>query len=176
MSTSAGSPGQLRIAIPGGSGHVGHLLARHFHDQGHLVTVLSRNPASHPWQTMYWNGREVDDWIQAIEGADLVINLAGRSVNCRYTEKHRREIMDSRVLSTRAVGRAIAAAKDPPALWMNASTATIYRHAEDLAMDEGTGELGGNELGAPPQWRFSIDVATAWEQEFFNAATPRTRK
>jgi len=84
--------------------------------------------------------------------------------------------MDSRILSTRVVGQAIAQAAKPPALWMNASTATIYRHALDRAMDESTGELGGHEPDAPSTWRFSIDVATSWEREFFAAATPGTRK
>ncbi len=111
-----------------------------------------------------------------MDGADIVINLAGRSVNCRYTPKNRREILESRTLSTRAVGKAIAQAAKPPTLWMNASTATIYRHSLDHPMDEFTGELGGQEAGAPSTWRFSIDVATSWEREFFAAATPRTRK
>lgn len=166
----------LRVVIPGGSGQVGHLLARHFHDLGHTVTVLSRQPRAEPWQVLSWNGQTLDDWVQAIDGADVVMNLAGRSVNCRYTEKNRRAIMDSRVLSTRMVGQAIAEAKKPPALWMNASTATIYRHSLDRPMDETTGVLGGNESGAPASWRFSIDVATAWEREFLAALTPHTRK
>jgi uncharacterized protein (TIGR01777 family) len=123
-----------------------------------------------------WNGRDLGRWTEVIKGADVVINLAGRSVNCRYTPKNRREIMESRVLSTRAVGQAIAQAAKPPALWMNASTATIYRNSLDRPMDEATGELGGNEAGAPSIWRFSIDVATSWEAEFFSAATPHTRK
>jgi uncharacterized protein (TIGR01777 family) len=167
---------RLRIVIPGGSGQVGQILARHFHGQGHMVTVLSRRAASAPWRTVSWNGRDLGSWTQEIDGADVVINLAGRSVNCRYTEANRREIMDSRVLSTRAIGQAIARAVRPPALWMNASTATIYRHALDRPMDEVAGELGGNEPGAPSTWRFSIDVATSWEREFFAAATPGTRK
>ena len=167
---------KLRIVLPGGNGQVGHLLARHFHEQGHLVTVLSRHPKEAPWQVLPWNGCELGSWTQALEGADIVINLAGRNVNCRYTPANRREILDSRILSTRVVGQAIAQAAKPPALWMNASTATIYRHALDRAMDESTGELGGHETGAPSTWSFSIDVATGWEVEFFAAATPGTRK
>lgn len=123
-----------------------------------------------------WNGRDQGSWAQEIEGADLVINLAGRSVNCRYNARNRREITESRVFSTRAIGQAIAQVSRPPAVWMNAATATIYRHALDRAMDEPTGELGGNEPGAPDTWNFSIDVAKAWEEEFFSAQTPRTRK
>jgi len=168
--------GRLRIVIPGGSGQVGQILARHFHGQGHAVTVLSRSVAENPWQTVPWTGRDLEPWVQEIDGADVVINLAGRSVNCRYTAANRREIMDSRVLSTRVIGQAIAQAPRPPAVWMNASTATIYRHALDRPMDEATGELGGTEPNAPSTWLFSIDVATSWEREFFAAVTPGTRK
>ena len=167
---------KLRIVIPGGSGQVGTVLARHFHGQGNLVTVLSRLPMSAPWQVLPWNGRDLGSWTQSIDDADIVINLAGRNVNCRYTPENRSEIIESRVLSTRAVGQAIALAANPPALWMNASTATIYRHALDRPMDESTGELGGQESGVPSAWKFSIDVATSWEREFFAAATPGTRK
>lgn len=167
---------KLRIVIPGGSGQVGNVLARHFHGQGHSVTMLSRHPIHAPWVVLPWNGRDLESWAQAIDGADVVINLAGRSVNCRYTPANRREILESRILSTRVVGEAIAQASKPPALWMNASTATIYRHALDRSMDESTGELGGHEPDAPSTWRFSIEVATNWEREFFSLATPRTRK
>ena len=168
---------RLRIVIPGGSGQVGHILAGHFHHHGHSVTVLSRRV--HPpslWQVVAWNGRDLGDWTKTVDGADVVINLAGRSVNCRYTAANRKEILESRVLSTRAVGQAIAGAARPPALWMNASTATIYRHALDRPMDEHTGEIGGAEPDAPEFWRFSIEVATRWEKEFFAACTPQTRK
>jgi uncharacterized protein (TIGR01777 family) len=175
-SSESRSTHKLRIVIPGGSGQVGQVLARHFHAQGHSVTVLSRNPESAAWQTLPWNGRDLGDWAKAIDGADVVINLAGRNVNCRYTPTNRREIMDSRILSTRVVGQAIAQAAKPPVLWMNASTATIYRDALDRAMDESTGELGGSEPDTPSTWRFSIDVAKSWEAEFFSAATPATRK
>src|SRR5580765_629336 len=107
---------KLRIVIPGGSGQVGNVLARHFHGQGYSVTVLSRRPEPAPWQVLPWNGRELGNWTQAIDGADIVINLAGRNVNCRYTPANRREIMESRILSTRLVGQAIAQAAKPPAL------------------------------------------------------------
>jgi uncharacterized protein (TIGR01777 family) len=167
---------QLRIVIPGGTGHVGTLLARHFHSHGHMVTVIARHPKTAPWRTLSWNGRDLGQWTESIDGADTVINLAGRSVNCRYTQAHRREILESRVYSTEVVGKAIARAAHPPALWMNASTATIYRHALDRAMDEETGEIGGSEMGAPSTWRFSIDVATSWERTFHAAETPGTRK
>ena len=167
---------QLRIVIPGGSGQVGEVLARHFHAQGHSVTVLARSIHPAPWHILQWDGKTLDKWIEAIDGADVVINLAGRNVNCRYTPANRREIKESRVLSTEAIGLAIARAAHPPALWMNASTATIYRHALDRPMDEAAGELGGDEPGAPSTWNFSIDVAGSWEASFFSANTPHTRR
>jgi uncharacterized protein len=105
-----------------------------------------------------------------------VVNRAGRSVNCRYNAANRREILASRVDSTRVVGAAIAAASQPPRVWLQASTATIYAHRYDAANDEATGILGGTEPGVPETWRFSIDVATAWERTLDEAPTPRTRK
>ena len=110
------------------------------------------------------------------EGADAVINLAGRSVNCRYTPENRRLITESRVDSTRVVGQAIAHAKHAPAVWLQASTATIYAHRYDAPNDEATGIVGGSEPGAPDTWRFSIDVATVWERALDEAVTPQTRK
>lgn len=166
----------LRIVIPGGTGQVGNILARHFHEQGHSVTVIARHPLEAEWRVLTWTGQDLGPWTEAIEGADAVINLAGRSVNCRYNGANRREIKNSRILATSLVGQAIAQAKTPPRIWMNASTATIYRHSVDRPMDEATGEIGGNEPGAPEKWRFSIDVATSWERTFFSAETPRTRK
>jgi uncharacterized protein len=106
----------------------------------------------------------------------VVINLAGRSVNCRYTAENRRAMMDSRVESTRVVGEVIAAAARPPRVWLQMSTATIYAHRFDAPNDERTGILGGGEPGAPDTWRFSIDVARAWERAFDEAVTPSTRK
>ena len=98
-----------------------------------------------------------------------MINLAGRSVNCRYTAANRDEILQSRVLSTRVVGQAIAQATRPPRVWLQASTATIYAHRYDGANDEHSGILGGSESNAPASWRFSIDVARAWERAFDEA-------
>jgi len=164
------------IVLAGGSGHVGRLLARHFHHLGDQVTVLSRRTHSTPWRVLLWDGRMLGHWAQSVDGADVVINLAGRSVNCRYSEANRREILESRIDSTRVIGQAIQQAKRPPKLWLNASTATIYRHALDRPMDEMTGELGGNETDAPSSWRFSIEVANAWERTFYDADTPSTRR
>ena len=111
-----------------------------------------------------------------IDGADVVINLAGRSVNCRYNDENRRQMMESRVDSTSVVGEAIAAATDPPKVWLQASTATIYAHSFDTANDDIDGIIGGEELDAPDTWRFSIEVAKAWERAANDSATPKTRK
>jgi uncharacterized protein len=166
----------LRMVLPGGTGHVGGILARHFHSLGYAVTVLSRRRVSAPWTVVSWDGVHLGDWVHTLEGADVVVNLAGRSVDCRYDASHRREILDSRIGSTRVLGRAIHQLTHPPRLWMNASTATIYRDSYDRAMDEAAGEIGGNEASAPSTWRFSIDVAKRWEECFFVADTPGTRK
>lgn len=166
----------LRIVIPGGTGQIGQMLARHFFQQGHSVTVLARHIAPAPWRTVQWSGYDLGNWAVEVDGADVVINLAGRSVNCRYTERNRRRIFDSRVYATRAIGLAIEQAVEPPPLWLNASTATIYRHSFDRAMDEATGVIGGGESGADPSWDFSIDVATSWEETFFEARAPATRR
>lgn len=167
----------MRIAIPGGTGQVGRVVARHFHAAGHDVVVIARNPRTAAWRTAQWDGKTLGEWAREIDGADIVVNLAGRSVNCRYNEASRREIMESRVGTTKLVGQAIAQARRPPRLWLNASTATIYRHALDRPMDEATGELGGSEPNAPEKWRFSIDVAKSWEEAFFASDAPSsTRK
>ena len=169
----------MRIVIPGGSGQVGHFLARHFHAQGHTVTVLSRSSISSmpaPWPVLPWDGLTPGAWVDALEGADACINLAGRSVNCRYTAANRRAMYDSRILSTRLLNQVISTLHRPPRVWLNASTATIYRHALDRPMDEATGELGGGEPGAPRRWDFSIRIAKDWEETFFATPTPATRK
>jgi uncharacterized protein (TIGR01777 family) len=166
----------MRIVIPGGSGQVGRILARHFYAQGHAVTVLSRNPWPAPWRVVKWDGLTPGAWIDELHASDVCINLAGRSVNCRYNSKNRHIIYESRVLSTRLLNQVVASLSSAPRLWINASTATIYRHALDRPMNEATGELGGKEPGAPDTWNFSIDVAKSWEQAFFSTSTPCTRK
>lgn len=171
----------LRIVIPGGSGQVGQVLARHFQQQGHHVTVLTRAPYTANWQTVHWDGENLGPWTETLDGADVCINLAGRSVNCRYYAANRRAIYDSRIHTTRLLGEVIAGLANPPRVWLNASTATIYRHALDREMDEATGELGGNELISPGQrapdtWNFSIGVAKDWESAFSASQTPHTRK
>src|SRR4051794_13202678 len=161
----------LRVVIPGGSGHLGTVLAEALHGRGDEVVVISRAPSLLPWRTAGW-----EELAAEIDGADVVINLAGRSVDCRYSAKHRREILDSRVESTRAVGRAIAAARRAPRVWLQMSTATIYAHRYDVPNDERSGIIGGYESDAPRAWRFSIDVATAWERAVDEVMLPSTRK
>ena len=165
----------MKILIPGGSGQVGTILARAFHGEGHEVVVLSRAPRTAPWRVVAWDGRTLGAWTHELDGADVVINLAGRSVNCRYTRRNRQLIMDSRIESTRAVGEAITKADRPPALWLQASTATIYAHRYDAPNDEATGILGGSEPDVPSTWRFSIDVARTWEETAQSFDLPDTR-
>jgi hypothetical protein len=164
-----------KIVLAGGSGQVGNLLRRHFAALGDKVIVLTRNSVSGNG-FVPWDGRTLGDWTRELEGADLVVNLCGRSVNCRYHARNRQTIFASRIDTTRILGEAIARTEEPPRVWMNASTATIYRHAVDRDMDEQTGELGGDELDVPETWRFSMDVARRWEEAFAEALTPGTRK
>jgi uncharacterized protein (TIGR01777 family) len=167
----------MKVLIPGGSGHIGTILARAFHERGDEVIVLSRTPTNTlPWRVVQWDGETRGDWAAEFNGAQVVINLAGQSVNCRYTSENRRNIIDSRVNSTRVVGQAIAQASNPPAVWLQASTATLYAHRYDAANDEATGLIGGDEPKAPDTWRFSIDVVKAWERAANESETPHTRK
>lgn len=166
----------MRILIPGGSGQVGTMLARALHTRGDDVLVLSRTPTKQPWRTAPWNGRLEDTWVHELDGADAVIHLSGRTVNCRYTPEHRREIIESRTLTTQAVGEAIAKVANPPKVWLNAATSTVYRHSVDTPQDEFTGEPGGNEPGVPETWSFSVGVGEQWEAALQAANTPATRK
>jgi len=166
----------MKIVIPGGSGQVGAVLARAFQRDGHEVVVLSRSPQKQSWRVVAWEPPKLGDWTAELEGADVVINLAGRSVNCRYHAANREEIVRSRVDSVKALGDAIRSLKCPPKVWLQASTATIYAHRYDAPNDEATGIVGGLEPDAPDTWRFSIEVATAWEKALDEAETPGTRK
>lgn len=166
----------MKIILPGGSGQVGTILARHFHAAGHEVVVLSRRPQPVPWRTAHWDAETVGDWWREFDAADVVVNLAGRSVKCRYSATNRAIILDSRVKSTYAVGDAIRRCARPPRVWLQMSTATIYAHRYDAANDEATGILGGSEPAVPDTWRFSIDVAKAWEAAANGFDTPATRK
>jgi uncharacterized protein len=165
----------MKVVIPGGTGQIGGLLGRALRAGGHEVVVLSRGGAGEG-RTVPWDGRTPGPWADEIDGADVVINLAGRSVNCRYTDANMKEMMSSRVDSTHAVGLAIAHAARPPRVWLQMSTATIYAHRFDAPNDEAAGRIGGDEPDTPAYWRFSIDVAQAWERAQAEAPTPATRK
>jgi len=163
----------MKIVIPGGSGHVGKVLERAFRESGDEVVVLSRSAKD---DSKRWDGKSLGSWTRHIDEAEVVVNLAGRSVNCRYTEENLKQMMDSRVDSTRVVGEAIANSETPPKVWLQMSTATIYAHRFDAANDEATGIIGGNEPDAPAYWARSIDIAKAWELELDRAEIPQTRK
>jgi hypothetical protein len=172
---------RLRIVMPGGSGQVGRMLAAYFQERGHFVTVLTRGPYTAPWQTVHWDGEHLGPWVETLEGADVCIHLSGKSVNCRATKKNRKALYDSRIGPTKLLHRALATLEEPPHLWMNASTATIYRHALDREMDEATGEIGGGEKisahrRAPKKWDWTVGLVKAWEDAFFSTPTRRTRK
>ena len=152
----------MKIVVAGGSGFLGQVLRRHFEASGSTVVALSRTPDrdSGPGTAVAWDGRTLGPWAAHVSGADVLINLCGKSVDCRYTPANRQAIYDSRLCSTRLLGEAVAASAAPPRLWINASSGTIYRHAEDRDMDEMTGELGEG---------FSVDVCREWERTFFDA-------
>ena len=163
-----------RIIVAGGSGFLGRVLAKHFLAAGHQVTVLTRTPGrvDNGVGEEAWDGRTLGEWARKLEGAAAVINLAGRSVNCRYHARNRREILDSRIQPTRVLGEAIARCARPPRAWLNASTATIYKHTFGPPWDE-AGDIGGTPAVKD---EFSVEVATAWERVFAEARTPATRK
>lgn len=167
----------MKIVIPGGTGQVGGILRRALAQQGHDVVVLSRHPmALEPGvRHVLWDGRSVGDWACEVDGADAVINLAGRTVSCRYTDEHLAQMMSSRVDSTLAVGQAIERAARPPEVWLQASTATIYAHTLGAAHGE-DGVVGGTEPGVPAYWAFSVEIARRWEAAQQQAHTPTTRK
>jgi hypothetical protein len=164
----------MKVVIPGGTGQVGTILRRSLTAQGHDVAVLARRPAQ--MHEVAWDGRSLGGWVKELEGADAVINLAGRSVSCRYSEANLRAMMNSRVHSAEAVGKAIARCDAPPAVWLQASTATIYAHRFDAPNDEATGVIGGTEPGVPAYWEYSVRIARAWEQAQQDAETPDTRR
>lgn len=164
-----------KIVLAGGGGFLGRMLQRWFAEKGWDVVVLSRRRgvAGEFARQIEWDGKSVGEWQTELEGANALINLAGRSVDCRYHARNRRQIWDSRILSTRALGKAVAGCAVPPDVWLNSSTATIYRHSEDRAMDEWTGEIGATR---EVNDQFSVDVAKAWEREFRESDIPHTRK
>ena len=149
-----------KVVIAGGTGFIGQYLEEKFMDLGFKVKIISRQP-----QHISWTNQA--GIIDALDQSEMIINLAGKSVNCRYTDRNKKEILQSRSETTKILGNAILACKNPPPLWINSSTATIYRHAEDLPMTEERGEIGSG---------FSVDVAKAWEQSLFDLKLPQTRQ
>jgi uncharacterized protein (TIGR01777 family) len=158
-----------KIILAGGNGYLGKVLAKYYSLIADEVVVLSRKAATANGniRTVLWDGKTIGTWSAEMESSDLIINLCGKNVNCRYTENNKTEIVASRVVPTALLGEVIANLKSPPGLWINISSATIYRHAEDSAQDEESGDIG---------YGFSIDVCRAWEQTFFDTRTPYTRK
>jgi len=146
--------------LAGGTGFIGSYFKNKFTSLHTEVYMISRRPGH-----IAWNDHEAI--VAALEGADMLINLAGKSVNCRYNTRNKELILKTRVETTEILGRAMEACQSPPKLWLNSSTATIYRHAEDLPMTEETGEIGTG---------FSVNVAKEWEHAFFSFSLPRTRQ
>jgi uncharacterized protein (TIGR01777 family) len=158
----------LRIVIAGGNGSLGQALIQHLPFAAEY-TVLSRQKGQivQGAKTLYWDGENAGAWKEAVNGSDVVINLCGRSVDCRYSEENKKTIINSRVLPTLALGKAMEENAEAPRLWINASSATIYRYSEDRPMDEATGEYGSG---------FSVDVCLRWEEAFASCRLPHTRK
>lgn len=153
------------IIIAGGSGFLGKTLENYFTEKGYLVKILTRNPKE--VNDIFWNAKDLGEWTKVLEGAEVLINLTGKSVDCRYTEQNKKLIHDSRIDSTHVLGLAINLCKNPPKVWMNSSTATIYRHSLDKEMTEANGEIGDD---------FSMNIAKSWEAAFNSIVNPKTRK
>lgn len=158
-----------KIVIAGGTGFLGECLSRYFVQGGHEVVILSRNIRTDrpPISYQQWDGKTLGKWAKCLEGAEALINLTGKSVDCRYTTKNKQLIYSSRLDATKVLGLALAACVNPPKVWINAASATIYRHSLDKPMDEKNGELGEG---------FSVDVCRKWEQVFNDQQVPKTRK
>lgn len=158
-----------KLIIAGGSGFLGEALIRYFEHQFDSIVVFTRSAEGINGKVLYrhWDAKSAGAWCKDIEGASVVINLCGKSVDCRYTKKNKAEILASRKHSTKIIGEAIASANTPPELWINGASATIYQHSEDIPMTEAEGKIGSG---------FSVDVCLAWEKEFNAMHLPATRK
>src|SRR5580658_2252078 len=167
----------MKVVLPGGTGQIGAMLARHFASSGAEVVVIGRGAGPIPaGRLVPWDGKSLGPWATEVDGSDVVINLAGRSVNCRYTASNLREILASRVDSTRVVGEAIVAAARPPRVWLQASAATLFAHTYDVAHGESSGQIGGSEPDVPTYWGEMVNVARQWEETLACADTRATRK
>ena len=153
------------IIISGGTGFLGQVLESYFSKKGYEIKILTRKPTKP--NHIHWNAKDLDQWTNALEGADILINLTGKSVDCRYTEENKKLIYDSRIDSTHTLGLAINLCERPPKIWFNSSTATIYRHSTDKEMTEELGEIGDD---------FSMNIAKSWEKAFYSITNPKTRK
>ncbi|WP_426670581.1 TIGR01777 family oxidoreductase [Mucilaginibacter sp. McL0603] len=158
-----------KIILAGGNGYLGSVLAAYYAELAEQVIVLSRKykAPEKNIKTLIWDGINEGEWVEEMEGAELLVNLCGKNVNCRYTPKNREEIISSRVIPTMLLNRVVGKLNTPPKLWINITSATIYRHAEDFAQDEEKGQIG---------YGFSIDVCKQWEAAFFTDANVNTRK
>ncbi len=158
----------MKIIITGAGGYLGQVLAPFLAEKGHEIVIVARREfAVAGARFVAWDGENLGDWAREIDGADAIVNLAGRSVNCRYNVENRREILESRLKTTRVVARAIEAAKTPPRVWLNAASATIYRDERERDMDEASGIIGSG---------FSVEVCKAWEGALFESDLPTTRR
>ncbi len=159
----------MKVVIAGGTGFLGKELTQHFLNQQKEVIILTRGRSrvENDVKFVHWDARAFGEWCGAMENCDVLINLSGKSVDCRYTEKNKHEIIASRVNSTMVLSEFISLMDNPPKIWMNASTATIYRDSLDKRMDEENGEIGDD---------FSMTVAKKWEKAFFESEHQKTRK
>lgn len=153
------------ILIAGGTGFLGRALQSYFKKKGHYVQILTRTPKRK--NEILWDAKNPDDWILAVEWADVLINLTGKSVDCRYTKSNRQAIRESRIASTKLLRQAVQKVKDKPTVWLNASSATIYVHADKTQMTEDEGVIGDD---------FSMNVCKDWESEFFEETLNATRR
>jgi hypothetical protein len=155
----------MKIIIAGGSGFLGKALEKYFLDKKYEVKILTRTPSK--INEIKWDAKSLGDWTKELENSDVLINLTGKSVDCRYTDKNKAEILSSRILSTQVLQKAIDSCKNPPKLWLNSSSATIYIHAETERMTEEKGIIGDD---------FSMNVCKNWESAFFEDSNEKVRK
>ena len=158
-----------KLIIAAGTGFLGQVLVNHFKDKFDEIVILTRGKSQIINKIKYvnWNAKTLSGWENELENATVLINLAGKSVDCRYTKENKKEILLSRIESTKILTKAVLKCQNPPKHWLNSSTATIYRFSLDKKMDEIDGEIGND---------FSINVALSWEKAFFKIETPNTLK
>lgn len=167
----------MKVVLSGGTGQLGTMLARHFTSLGAEVVVVGRGSRHVPaGRLVSWDGKSLGTWAKELDGADVVVNLAGRSVNCRYTSSNLQEILASRVDSTRVVGEAIALAGRAPRVWLQASAATIFAHGYEVDHGESSGRVGGDEPNVPSYWGAMVEVVKRWEEALSAANTRSTRR